>query len=134
MEKLTERQQARLDKAIAADERHVEVLLAWRCAQQLRSAYRAANLTEGRRIAEKVLASFPTCPIPEIARLGRTLKQWRPAFLAYFDTGRANNGGTEAVNGLIELHRRIARGFRNRDNYRLRMLLIGGGLQHPHLK
>lgn len=34
----------------------------------------------------------------------------------------------EAVNGMLELHRRIARGFRNRDNYRLRMLLIGGGL------
>lgn len=31
------------------------------------------------------------------------------------------------MNGLIELHRRIARGFRNRDNYGLRMLLIGGG-------
>jgi len=42
------------------------------------------------------------------------------AFLAYFDTGRASNGGTEAINGLVELHRRIARGFRNRDNYRLR--------------
>jgi hypothetical protein len=50
------------------------------------------------------------------------------------DTGRATNGGTEAINGLIELHRRVARGFRNRDNYRLRMLLIGGGLAHPHLK
>ena len=79
-------------------------------------------------IAEKILASFPSCPIPEIARLGRTLQQWRAAFLAYFDTGGASNGGTEAINGLIELHRRIARGFRNRDNYRLRMLLIGGGL------
>jgi Transposase len=50
---------------------------------------------------------------------------------AYFDTGRATNGGTEAINGLIELHRRIARGFRNRDHYRLRMLLIGGGLTSP---
>ena len=36
-------------------------------------------------------------------------------------TGRANNGGTEAINGLIELHRRIARDFTNRENYRLRM-------------
>jgi len=71
---------------------------------------------------------LPTCPIPEIKRLGKTLKQWRQAFPAYFETGRANNGGTEAINGLIELHRRIARGFRNRDNYHLRMLLIGGGL------
>jgi transposase len=43
-------------------------------------------------------------------------------------TAGASNGGTEAVNGLIELHRRIARGFRNRESYRLRMLLIGGGL------
>ena len=49
-------------------------------------------------------------------------------FLGYFDTSGASNGGTEAVNGLIELHRRIARGLRNRENYRLRMLLIGGGL------
>ncbi len=51
--------------------------------------------------------------------------------MAYFDTGRASNGGTESINGLIELHRRIARGFRNRANYRLRMLLIGGGLTVP---
>ena len=33
------------------------------------------------------------------------------------------------INGLIELARRVARGFRNRENYRLRMLLIGGGLR-----
>ena len=132
-EKLTDKQKARLAKAFAADERHVEVEVAWACAQQLRAAYHAENLTDGRRIAEQVLAAFPTCPIPEIKRLGKTLKQWREAFLAYFDTRRANNGGTEAINGLIELHRRIARGFRNRDNYRLRMLLIGGGLSHPKL-
>jgi transposase len=134
-ERLTDKQKARLDKAIAADERHDEVHIAWQAAQQLRAAYAATSLADGRRIAEKVLASFPTCPIPEIARLGRTLKQWKAAFLAYFDTDRANNGGTEAINGLIELHRRVARGFRNRDNYRLRMLLIGGGLDHqPHRK
>jgi transposase len=133
-EKLTDRQRARLDRAIAADERHLEVSVAWSCAQRLRAAYQHPDPREGRKIATKVVDSFPTCPIPEIARLGRTLKQWRTAFLAYFDTGRSSNGGTEAVNGLIELHRRIARGFRNRDNYRLRMLLIASGLTSPHLK
>lgn len=132
-EKLTDKQKARLANAFDATERHVEVEVAWRCAQQLRAAYTAEKLTEGRRIAEHVLASLPTCPIPEIKRLGK-LNQWREAFLAYFETRRANNGGTEAINGLIELHRQIARGFRSRDNYRLRMLLIGGGLTHPHLR
>jgi len=128
-EHLTDRQQARLQAAFTADERHVEVEVAYRCAQQVRSVYHQASPPAGRAIAEKVLAGFPSCPIPEVARLGKTLSQWREAFLSYFATGGANNGGTEAVNGLIELHRRIARGFRNRDNYRLRMLLIAGGLQ-----
>ncbi len=134
-EKLTARQWARLEAAFAADEdAHLPVFIAWRCSQQLRAAYHHPSLNEGRKIALQVLETFRTCPVPEIARLGRTLRQWRSAFLAYFTTHRSSNGGTEAVNGLIELHRRIARGFRNRDNYRLRMLLIGGGLTHPHLK
>ncbi|WP_407667772.1 transposase [Nostocoides japonicum] len=59
------------------------------------------------------------------------------ACLGYFDTAGTSNRGTEPINGLIELHRRIARGVRNRDNYRLRMLLIGGGrplCPHPHIR
>ena len=107
------------------------VHVAWQCAQRVRDVYHAADAATGRKPAEKVLASFPSCPIPEIAPLGRTPKQWADAFLGYFRTGGANNGGTEAVNGLIELHRRIARGIRNRENYRLRMLLIAGGLDQP---
>ncbi len=99
------------------------------CGRSTTSAPRPTDVASPRAS----VASFPSCPIPEIARLGRTLRQWKDAFLAYFDTGGANNGGTEAINGLIELHRRIARGFRNRDNYRLRMLLIGGGLRQTDL-
>jgi transposase len=59
---------------------------------------------------------------------------WKGQFLAYFTTERANNGGTEAINGIIELHRRIARGFRNPDNYRLRMILAAEKLIHPRLR
>lgn len=85
--------------------------VAWQCAQQLRSVYHQGTPAAGRAIALRMLGSFHSCPIPEIARLGRTLKQWREAFLAYFDTSGASNGGTEAIiNGLIELHRRVARG------------------------
>ncbi|GAA1794721.1 hypothetical protein GCM10009811_19030 [Nostocoides veronense] len=77
--------------------------------------------------------TFHTCHIPQVARLGHTLKQGAETCLVYFDTCRSSNGGTEAVNGLIKLHRRIARGFRKLDNYRLRMLLIDGGLDaSPH--
>ncbi|WP_255574364.1 transposase [Austwickia sp. TVS 96-490-7B] len=56
------------------------------------------------------------------------MNQWAEPLQAHFDTNSASNGGTEAVNGLIELHRHIARGFHNRDNNRLRCLLIADGL------
>ena len=111
-EKLTDKQWARFEKALAArPEEHLQVWVEWSCAQQLRSAYRHRDTAEGHKIAAKVLATFPTCPVPEIARRGGTLKRWSQAFLAYFETHRSNNGGTEAVNSLIELHRRVARGF-----------------------
>lgn len=135
-DKLTDKQWARLDAAIAADERHQEVFVAWACYQKIRDAYQNTNLNAGLRIAGQIVDSFPTCPIPEIARLGKTLKQWRREYLGYFTTNRSSNGGVEAINGLVELHRRITRGFTNFDNYRLRMLLAAGAFKphHPHRK
>jgi transposase len=48
--------------------------------------------------------------------------------LARFDTaaagaGRVSNGGTEAVNAIIEKVRRLAHGFRPFDHYRIRILV-----------
>ena len=68
--------------------------------------YQADTPSEGRAIAAKVIASFPDCPIPEVARLGRTLKMWKDHVLARFDTHRISNGGSEAVNLIIEKVRR----------------------------
>jgi len=128
VENLTDKQQARLTRAFQAHEQHVEVEVAWQVAQDVRALFHADTPAKGRAAAQRLLKILPTCPIPEVKRLGKTLKQWVDPLLAYFDTDGASNGGTEAINGLIELHRRIARGFRNRDNYRLRCLLIAGGL------
>ena len=61
-----------------------------------------ATQANGRQIAIKVLDSFHSCPIPEVARLGRTLRAWRVQILAYFDTSGVSNGGTEAINLIIE--------------------------------
>ena len=86
-----------------------------------------ASLSDRGWPAEHVIASFPDCPIPEVARLGRTLMQWRPHFLARFDTHRISNGGTEAVNLVIEKTRHLAHGFRTFEQYRLRILLAASG-------
>ena len=125
---LTKRQKERLREAFVADEAHISVEVAYRCAQQVREVFHQDTPAHGQRLAAHLIESLPACPIPEIARLGRTLRKWKDAFLAYFDTDGASNGPTEAINGIIELGRRTARGYRNPTNYRLRMLLIAGGL------
>ena len=126
--KLTPRQQERLREALTADEAHISVEVAYHCAQQVREVFHQATPTQGQRLAAHLIERLPTCPIPEIARLGRTLRKWKDALDAYFDTSGASNGPTEAINGIIELGRRTARGYRNPTNYQLRMLLIAGGL------
>ncbi|WP_371212494.1 ISL3 family transposase [Kocuria sp. SM24M-10] len=125
-EHLTAKQITRLNAKLVAGDPHHEVTLAWHCYQKLRAVYHARP-EHGRRLVAEILGAFPSCPIPEIARLGRTLRRWKAAILAYFDTAGASNGPTEAVNGVIETMRRVARGFRNFDNYRLRALLAAGG-------
>ena len=128
--RLTPRQQERLREAFVADEAHISVDVAYHCAQQVREVFHQDTPAQGRRLAAHLIQRLPTCPIPEIARLGRTLRKWKDALDAYFDTSGASNAPhrTEAINGIIELGRRIARGYRNPTNYQLRMPLIAGGL------
>jgi transposase len=126
VEHLTERQQAKISHCLNAGDPYDEVNIAWQCYQQLRSIYHAAP-AKGRQIAHQVLDSFHTCPIPEVARLGRTLRAWKAQILAYFDTSGLSNGGTEAINLIIEKVRRLAHGFKDFDHYRLRIMLAADG-------
>jgi transposase len=129
-EHLTEKQQAKISHCLDAGDPGDEVNVAWQCHQQLRSIYHATPAA-GREIAQKVLDSFHTCPIPEVARLGRTLRAWRSQILAYFDTSGVSNGGTEAINMIIEKIRRLAHGFKDFEHYRLRIILAADG-QRPY--
>jgi transposase len=69
VEHLTEKQQAKISRCLDAGDSTAEVNVTWQCYQQLRSIYHATP-AKGREIAVKVLDSFHTCPIPEVARLG----------------------------------------------------------------
>jgi transposase len=132
-DRLTATQAAKLQTALAAGDPNFEVTVAWQIAQRLRAVYHTDQLADGRRQAERLLEQMPSCPIPEIARLGRTLRSWRTEFLAYFDTNRTSNGPTEAMNLLIEKIRRVGHGYRNFDNYRLRLLLYCGVDWHTQI-
>ena len=71
--------------------RTISVEVAYHCAQQVRDVFHQDTPTQGRRLAAHLIQRLPACPIPEIARLGRTLRKWKDAPDAYFDTGGASN-------------------------------------------
>src|SRR3954471_12306128 len=64
--------------------------------------------------------------VPELQRLARTLDSWRDELLARFTVADVSNGPTEAINLLIKKVKRVGHGFRNFNNYRLRLLLHCG--------
>lgn len=132
-DRLTDRGWARLTARLTDGDPNGEVAAAWAVAQDVMAAYAADDVVAGRARAEQAIAAARSCPVPEVARLGRTLRAWRTELLAYFSTERAtSNGPTEAVNLLIETSRRAGHGFRNVDNYRLRLLLAHGAATCDH--
>lgn len=60
-------------------------------------------------------------------KLSRTLKEHFHGILAYLDT-RLTNAAIEAVNGLLQMAKRIARGFRNFHYFRIAAYLKAGRL------
>ena len=66
---------------------------------QVREVFHQDTPAQGQRLAARLIQRLPACPIPEIARLGRTLRKWKDALDAYVDTDGASNGPTEAING-----------------------------------
>jgi len=90
-DRLTPRQQERLREAFTADEAHISVEVAYLLTQQVREVFHQATPAQGQRLAAHLIQRLPACPIPEIARLGRTLRKWKDALDAYFDTGGASN-------------------------------------------
>ena len=53
----------------------------------VRDVFHEDTPAQGRRLATCLVARLPMCPIPAIARLGRTLCNWKDLLDAYFDIG-----------------------------------------------
>ena len=104
-----------------------EVTAAWQLQEITRDLYRASTINQARHVLELLYAWASSGDVPEMRRFAGTVRRWENEILAYFTTGGASNGPTEAVNLTIKQIKRTGRGFRNFNNYRLRLLLHCGG-------
>jgi transposase len=128
-ERLDQRGWERLVAGLELGDPEGDVAAAWLAVQLFRKVYAAANKQAASRALNKFYRHCDERRIPELDTLARTVRTWHYEILAYHSTGQSN-GPTEAVNLLIEKIRRIGHGFRNFDNYRLRLLLRCGVIWH----
>jgi transposase len=98
----------------------------WIAAQELCRLYQRRSRHAAEQHLHRWLVHCADSGVPELHRLARTVDSWRAELLAYFDTDGLSNGPTEAVNALIKKVKKIGHGYRNFDNYRLRLLLHCG--------
>lgn len=125
-ERLDEAGWARLHAALDAGDPTDEVRDCWVAKEKVRAVYATDDPDDAaERLDDAIVWCTEPEAGPELARLAKTLRRWRTEILAHHHTG-ASNGRTEAANLLIKAVKRSGRGFRNLDNYRLRILLAGG--------
>ena len=116
----------RLHRALRDGDPDGEVRDCWVAKEKLRDVYLTNDPDEAAgRLDDVIVWCSDADSGPELRRLAKTLERWRQQILNRHSTG-ASNGPVEAANLLIKQVKRSGRGFRNLDNYRLRILLAGG--------
>jgi transposase len=110
-----------------------EVGAAYLAKELLRETFAASDAFDARR---RLVGFYEYCAasdVPELERLARTIARWEVPILRWHRT-RLTNAATEGTNLVIKNIKRLGFGFRNFDNYRLRLLLrCGAPWQHRHV-
>jgi transposase len=103
-----------------------EVRTAWHAKEVVRQIYDHTNAELADEFVDRLGRDLQddSCPA-EVRSLGRTLLRWKDQIAAWH-RAHVSNGPTEAANNLIKRVKRIAFGFTNFRNYRVRVLLYAG--------
>ncbi len=118
--------QSRLEGLLALGDPEGEVAFAYGVKEAVARFYE----TDDAAVAEDLLrdiidyCSKKSAPA-EVRKLARTLRHWFDAIVAWHQA-RVSNGPTEGMNNLIKRVKRVAFGFTNFENFRIRALLYAG--------
>jgi len=89
--------------------------------EALHTLYRCRGVKKSSRSLQNLLDWLAKSKVKELQRLRKTLMKWRKEILNYFKT-RITNARTEGYNNVAKSIIKRSYGFRNFNNYRLRVL------------
>jgi transposase len=125
-EKLTDKTESKRATLLALGDPDGEVAIAYLTKERIRDFYRTVSKDTARAMLSEIIAicGHPSRP-DEIRKLGRTLNKWFEKICNYH-LARITNAPAEGLNNLIKRVKRVGYGFRNFENYRIRVLLYAG--------
>ena len=106
--------------------RYPELGRAWVLKESFRAWYREMTRSRAEERLELLEEKIASDSLAEFKELLHTLTNWREEILNYFEY-RITNGFVEGKNNRIKTIKRMAYGYRNMDNFRLRILAANPG-------
>jgi len=110
-----------------------EVHKAWQLKEGFRAWYREKDRIKAEKRLTELGDRIIQSGLPEFTALLPMFSNWRDEILNYFDY-RITNGFVEGKNNRIKTIKRMGYGYRNMDNFRMRILATnpgcGGRLSH----
>ncbi|ADJ25927.1 transposase IS204/IS1001/IS1096/IS1165 family protein [Dehalogenimonas lykanthroporepellens BL-DC-9] len=117
-DKLTEREKATLAELFL---HYPEIEKAWQLKEAFKNWYQCKNRGEAEYKLKELEDKINSGPYPEFQKLLCTMNVWRHEILNYFDF-RITNAFVEGKNNRIKTLKRLAYGYRNAENFKLRIL------------
>ncbi len=105
-----------------------ELKKAWVFKESFRAWYRDTDRIRAEERLGLLEEKIKGDSLPEFKELLHTLTNWREEILNYFDY-RITNGFVEGKNNRIKTIKRMAYGYRNMDNFRMRILAANPGCE-----
>ncbi|HEY5121760.1 MAG TPA: ISL3 family transposase [Acidimicrobiales bacterium] len=125
-ERLDDHGRGKLMGLLNAGDPKGEVFATWQAKELVRGLYDHHDPDLALEFVRRLGNDLQDPDLPEEAHsLGRTLLRWKHQIAAWHEA-HVSNGPTEAANNLIKRVKRVAFGFKNFRNYRVRSLLYAG--------
>jgi len=124
-ERLADWERARLSQLFYC---YPDLERAWRFKESFRAWYKERDRSRAEERLGLLEDGIGNDSLPEFKELLHTLGNWREEILNYFDY-RITNGFVEGKNNRIKTIKRMAYGYRNMDNFRMRILATNPGCE-----
>ena len=121
-EELTLLEQRRLKIIFEKNKKFPALQNAYFVKEKVRDIYRASNKKEAERKFDMLISQLEQFEVGKIKEMRDTLKKWKPYILNFFES-RTTNAFIEGCHNKIKLVKRMSYGFRNFNNYVLKITL-----------